>query len=297
MKRCKWTPKTFDLVNWDSLGAALHSFSNSHQVSLVKLCNDILPMGKLLLHRDDSENPRCALCNGPDSETFAHMLDCKEHDDWRERAKTDLTKGMIELGTPRPLRRTLLDVLFRRLGGITQETTAVWQDCSDIGRLELWRGRLPLSATTMFQSLKRCEAKTGSISTAGSQWSKKLVKLILRASLELWWFRNKKRHGNDREEEIAIRRKRALERCRSLDTRVSRLKKAYQKLFVPLEKLKKWTTGVILHHLAWAETLATKCENETKLRPTERKNGTGPKERFMTRPNACNDPLGQIVSI
>ena len=99
-----------------------------------------------------------------------------------------------------------------------------------------------------------------------SSWSKKVVKLILQTALHLWWFRNKKRHGTDREEEAAIKRKRAIERCKNLTARTSRLKQ-HGKFFTPLKKIEKWQTGMILNYLSWAEDLCEKCERKEKSGP------------------------------
>ena len=95
-----------------------------------------------------------------------------------------------------------------------------------------------------------------------------MAKLILRQVLYLWWHRNKHRHGNVREEEADIRRKRALARCEELAKRVVRLKRG-KELFVAAEKIQSWNPGMILHYLAGAEPLVEKClENEIVSRPT-----------------------------
>ena len=264
MERCGWSNATFDKVNWSALGAALSSFNNSHQVSLVKICNDVLPIGQRLIHRDPNENPCCASCGSLIQETFSHMLECACHADWRRRSMQDIDEELIHLKTPDNLRKTLLATLFKVKDCPTQAVASVRDDLLELGRLELWRGRLPLSASENYVISRTCEREDEE-HLNGEQWSKKVVKIILQQILCLWWFRNKKRHGMDREEEAAIRRRKALDRCRALHTRVSRLKRK-DELFVQMDKIEKWNTGLILHYLAGAEVLADKClENEKNV--------------------------------
>ena len=90
LKRCGWTSNTFDKVDWNALGEAMATFGNSHLVSLVKIGNDILPIGDTLLQQDPTENPACASCKQEPLETFAHMLICSNHEDWRKAAGADL---------------------------------------------------------------------------------------------------------------------------------------------------------------------------------------------------------------
>ena len=173
---------------------------------------------------------------------------------------------MIALGTPKCVRNTIRDVLFKRRGCSSQHTATIQEDCLAIGRNELWRGRLPTSAILAYQNMKRCGTTDGSLSRISIQWSKKVVKAILQQALNLWYFRNKLRHGNDREEEAAIRRRKALKRCKALDSRVRRLSRD-KDIFVSNETTQKWTTGMIVNYLTWAEPLATKMAKEPNCEP------------------------------
>ena len=172
-----------------------------------------------------------------------------------------MEKTLIGLGTPICLRRTLLDNLFRRRGCPSENMAKIHDDLLKIGRGEIWRGRIPRSATQAFDRLKTTFTADGNYSEDSSRWSKKVVKMILQQVLSLWWYRNKKRHGNDREEETAIRRKRALARCKALLKKVERVSNR-DELFASMEKLSKWNTGTILHYLAGAEPLAEKLSTE-----------------------------------
>ena len=127
---------------------------------------------------------------------------------------------------------------------------------------KVWRGRIPTSAIAAFDKWKKQDGDKEE-KLNGTQWAKKVVKIILQQVRSLWWFRNKQRHGHDREEEAEIRRKRALERCHTMNKRVERLKQK-DELFYPIEKISKWNTGMILHYLAGAEPLAEKCLEHEK---------------------------------
>ena len=257
ISRCGWTTETFDKVDWSALGAALASFNTSHQVSLVKICNNLLPMGPRLVYRDPNENPTCASCKQNISESFSHMLKCPCHADWLATSKRDMELSLIQMKTPGCLRKSLLAALFSIKGCSPFQTSSVQDDLLEIGKLELWRGRIPLSASQAFDRWKKPDGDDDE-KLNGTQWSKRVVKIILQQILSLWWYRNKKRHGNDREEEAAIRRKKALNRCRALAKRVSQLK-CREELFVPMETIQKWKTGMIVHYLNGAEPLADKC--------------------------------------
>ena len=193
------------------------------------------------------------------------MLDCPGHAAWRTQAEKDFSNDLIELKTPKFIRTTLSHILFGKRCCPTQRASALYSDCLEIGRLEVWRGRLPLGAADLYRKFKTKNDEDEE-SMDGAQWSKKVVKIILQMALEMWWCRNKIRHGTDREEEAAIKRKRALQRCTELGERVKRLR-AHKNLFVPTDKLKKWTTGMILHYLRWAEPLASKIGKAPNCEP------------------------------
>ena len=256
MERMGWTDSTFDKVDWPALGAALSSFNNSHQVTLVKHCNNILPIGRMLVHRDDKENPCCMSCNQGVEESFKHMLNCPAHLEKLRSIRTNLEKSLVALGTPAVLCSTLLCQAFDKEDCPQRVVREVREDCIAIGQLEMWRGRVPRSASTAFLSMVR-ERDAGEVETTAGQWAKGAAKALLRAALDIWWFRNRQRHGNDKEEEAAFQRRKALERCRALSARVTRLKHNAN-FFMATERLEKWHTGMILHYLSWAEDLCQK---------------------------------------
>ena len=226
----------------------------------------LAPIGHSLVRRDATADPTCASCDSLLPESFAHILDCPGHSAWRTRAEKEFNNDMIALGTPRCIRTTLVHVLFGKRGCPPGSSADLHSDCMEIGRLEVWRGRFPLSATETYQKFKQDVSDDCTKSLTGSQWSKKVVTLILQMVLDLWWFRNKRRHGNDHEEEANIKRKRALQRCTELGARVKRLTK-HRDLFVLEDKLEKWNTGMIVHYLKWAEPLVTKLEKAPNCEP------------------------------
>ena len=221
-------------------------------------------MGRFLLHRDKNENPRCASCDLVD-ESFEHMLSCPGHAQELTQLQESMENSLISLGTPTALRSVLVCCLFDHDDCAQKVVRTVRDDCIAVGRQEIWRGRLPISATKAYQIMKK-SGTYDEIERNANHWSKKVVKLILQTALHLWWFRNKKRHGNDKEEEATIRRRKALARCKELATRTTRLKE-HGKFFTPFERLEKWQTGMILHYLSWAEDLCEKCEEKEKNGP------------------------------
>ena len=137
LNRCGWTSEVFEKVNCRALGAALSRFSNSHQVSLLKLYNDVLSKGKLLVYWIAAENLHCASCACNTDETFEHMLDCPDHKIWRLASRKNLKKEWIKLGTPAILRKTLLNILFGIAHCVPRNLKEVESDCRSIGRLEI----------------------------------------------------------------------------------------------------------------------------------------------------------------
>ena len=155
MQRNGWEESLFEKVDWRSLGAALSSFNNSHQVTLVKHCNCLLPLGKTLLHRDAKENPCCASCNQGIEESFDHMLSCGAHAREMKHLEAEFESSLVGLGTPRILLSVILNSFFDHDDCAHKSVSEVRNDCILIGRSELWRGRPPLSAQTAFRRLKK----------------------------------------------------------------------------------------------------------------------------------------------
>ena len=92
-----------------------------------------------------------------------------------------------------------------------------------------------------------------------------MVKLILKEFLNLWWFRNKCRHGHCEEEEAAIRRKKAKKRCAEIYQKSKKLCKRDRNLFCSVSRTDKWNTGTMLSYLEWAEPLLKKCLGSKNL--------------------------------
>ena len=246
----------FNSIFWEAIGKALNSFSNSHQTTLVKHCNGILPMGKVLEQRRELECPHCTSCKSDTLEDTTHMLDCREHSQWRDSARTRFSNQLQSFGTRREVSTFLGRLLFRvpRLP-LRNDLNVLQDDCDKIGRVELWRGRLPKSLVEWQHTFITKGASTQKIGSEGARWATRVVKSIFGEFLNLWWLRNDIRHGRNETEESEARRMRAKRRCLALEPRIKRLKPSTRKLFVDEETWKKWRTREIISYANWASDM------------------------------------------
>ena len=266
MRRCNWTEEKFDSIYWDALGKSLAQLPNSHQVTVVKHCNDILPMGKTLLRRDATENAGCEAC-GCELESFEHLLECDGLNEWRSQSPSRLKKALHSCGTGRGVTNMLIGILFGTDEAIPEHLANVHKTCLEVGRLELWRGRLPRALAEWQHANLAKDTSTRRLGREGLLWATKTVSAILNEFLSLWWFRNEIRHGGEDGHEKKRRRERAESRCKAFTTRIARLKQCDRKLFQDEATVLKWSTGAILSYLHSVEPLLDKCEADMRERP------------------------------
>ena len=259
LKRTGWTPALFESIFWPALGNALTSFPNSHQVTIVKHSNDILPIGKTLLRREIAENSACESCSCCNLETFEHMLACDGHSKWRKLAYSRMMKSLYSIGTGRHVTNLLVHMLMGQSTSVPRYLSECMNDCDTVGRVEIWRGRLPRRLVRWQHGFLTRQTSTQEIGKEGSVWAKKAVKIILTEFLQLWWFRNDLRHNGEEEKNKERRREMALHRCRLLSKRIRRLGKDDQQLFANDSVVCSWNTGTIRAYLNWAEPLADEC--------------------------------------
>ena len=268
MRRCGWTEEKFNSILWDALGKSLAKLPNSHQVTVVKHCNDILPMGKTLLRRDATENAGCEAC-GCDMESFDHLLVCAGLHEWRSQSPSRLRKALHSCGTGRGVTNVLIKILYGSDEVIPDHLADIHTKCVEVGCFELWRGRLPRALAERQHALLAKNTSTRTLGKEGLIWATKTVSAILDEFLSLWWHRNKIRHDGAEGDDKNRRRQRAESKCRAVTHRIARLRPSDRTLFTDEETVLKWNTGAIFSYLCRVEPLLKKCEADIRDRPRQ----------------------------
>ena len=178
-----------------------------------------------------------------------------------------LKQALYSCGTGQGVTNLLTGILYATEDNILHHLSAVHKKCLEVGRLELWRGRLPCALVEWQHTILAKDESTRPLGREGSIWATKVVTAILQEFLLLWWQRNEIRHGRADGHETKRRRERAEARCKSLTPRIKRLRPSDQKLFEDENTVLKWKTGAIFSYLYSKEPLLQKCEEEVGDRP------------------------------
>ena len=160
----------------------------------------------------------------------------------------------------------LAKILYRTEEKIPEYLLEVYEKCSEVGRLELWRGRLPRALVEWQHATLARDGSTRPLGKKGTIWTTKAVSAILHEFLQLWWHRNEIRHGRADGHDNKRRRQRAEFRCKALTPRIKRLRASDQKLFEEETTVLKWKTGAIFSYLYGKEPLLRKCEEDVRSR-------------------------------
>ena len=143
----------------------------------------------------------------------------------------------------------------------------LYKECLDVGRLEMWRGRLPRALVEWQHATLARDTSNRGLRREGTIWATKTVSAILDEFLSLWWLRNEIRHEGAEGDDKNRRRQRAESKCKALTPRIARLRPSDRKLFQDEATVLKWNTGTILSYLYSVEPLLRKCEADIRDRP------------------------------
>ena len=161
----------------------------------------------------------------------------------------------------------LTGLLYGIPGTPPDSLSEVHGKCLEVGRLELWRGRLPCALVEWQHAVLAKSTSNRKLGRNGLIWATKAVSAVLDEFLNLWWYRNEIRHGRADGHDNNQRRLRAESRCKALTPRIARLKPSDRRIFVDEEKVLKWKTGAIFSYLFSMEPLLRKCEADIRDRP------------------------------
>ena len=260
MKRSNWTEHKMNLVAWDRLGSALKGYKQCSQTTLIKHCNVELPLGCRMNRRRGVEPTICKSCTAGCEETDDHMFQCSGHTQWETTTITSLKKFFGTTQTHRVIQDKILALLFpwrcaAPTGNFDRETLQVFNDLKTIGRMELWRGRIPVSLIQWHDQYTAENHSTTHVK--GRTWAKQLITGLFNRVLTLWTHRNKLRHGETDEEARQILKEKLHERMAGLQDAVDSLTDPRDRaLFLPKQRWSNLTNKQAEAYLSWAEDLA-----------------------------------------
>ena len=200
--RYAWTDETFETIDWDVHRQAVQQ-QQGRKVHYVKLCHEMLPIGKLVHRYKDHNADYCPLCRTP-NEVHQHVLRCLHPDrvKWREKLLESIKKKCYALRTDPTLRDILLIGLTAWLAQtpiqIAQFPPAyhrLLREQQAIGWSHLFQGRM----TTQWASAQQdhLQGLPPIKGHDGHHWTRTIIGEIFLHWNLLWDSRNGDRHGKD----------------------------------------------------------------------------------------------------
>ena len=202
IERNSWQPTVPDTIDWDA--HRLATTNPQRRTHFVKLCHDMLPVGKLVHRYSPSYPDWCPLCKNP-AEDHKHVLWCTHSSRalWRASFLKKLSEKCKALHTDPALAAILTKGLQHWLhltpfdeGGIPESYHRLLAEQREIGWYNMFVGRISLQwAVCQSQFLSRSPHLSKNLS--GQKWSNQITSFIITNWLDLWDTRNKDRHGRD----------------------------------------------------------------------------------------------------
>ena len=269
--RNNWERSFFFSIFWKGLEKSLNAHQTGPRFTLTKFCNDLLPVGRILLRRREKEPCRCLSCESCEVETIEHMFTCTGHSDWREKASKNFRTQLDAWKTDPRLRDLLIEHIFGHFAPQSdpkpppQLLSTINSDMAAIDWQNLWKGYIPSSVTT-FQASFANESAQVKTKQKDTPWGVKLCRLIHNEVLALWKKRNEKRHGREPQENHRLKREKFMVRARKIQETAKKLpSKRDRDLLESETDLSPWPTCRIVAFVDWAEGLAAFCEKESEL--------------------------------
>jgi hypothetical protein len=201
--RYDWPDGILERIDWDTHRQATQTQS-ARRTHYVKLCHDILPVGKLVCHYGQGLPDYCSLCRTPD-EDFHHVLRCvhPSRAKWRSTLLLSLTKLCHSIKTSQTLVDILLqglrswfnDVPFHMDDEYSTDHQILIQEQTTIGWSHIFQGRMSLKWAELQQDhYSGMKPKKGQ---DGQSWTRKILCHIFLHWNTLWDTRNTDLHGKD----------------------------------------------------------------------------------------------------
>ena len=200
--RYEWPVEVFATIDWEVHRQAVQQ-QISRKIHYVKLCHEMLPIGKLVHRYKDHNADYCPLCRTP-REVHQHVLRCLHPDrvKWRATLLESLRKKCYALRTDPILRDILLIGLTAWLAQTPfphAQFPASYQrllhEQQQIGWSHIFQGRMTLQwAYTQQDHLNGLPPIKGH---DGHHWTRSIIGEIFKHWNDLWDSRNGDRHGKD----------------------------------------------------------------------------------------------------
>ncbi|MGH7955165.1 MAG: hypothetical protein ACREOZ_04315, partial [Gloeomargaritales cyanobacterium] len=298
IKKTGWDESTFMMVDFNVLGNAMSSLTETERIARVKFMHNWWHHGrqqKLMGVETTSENGQCPLCLGAD-ETTDHILRCPSEQGKTARRKAWLTvlKELKEEKTA-PL---ILKAINESVASWTEGRTRTWrseytdinaqqvhkaaQAQSKIGWEQFMRGRV---ARQWRMAQMRYLNETGSpCKYTAERWAKKLIKLIWNYAMEIWHGRNQLIYGENEAANESRRRAKAVQAIHeSFQKDKNNVSATHSQLFsIPIETRIEQSTAQMEN---WLESVKVAVRSEVQRREREIA-GTADIRRFCNRRRA-----------
>ena len=200
--RYYWPDGTLDQIDWDVHRQAVAQ-QHGRKIHYVKLCHEMLPIGKLVSLYKEHFPDFCPLCKTP-KENHHHVLRCLHPTrvKWRDTLLKNLTLKCRSLRTDPQLTSILIAGLSAWLSQTQMEVLfppqyrLLLKEQHQIGWSHFFQGRISLRWAQLQQEhLYGLPPIKGH---DGSHWSRSIIAEIFKNWNELWDFRNADRHGKDK---------------------------------------------------------------------------------------------------
>ena len=233
----------------------------------------MLPIGKTLTYRVDSESPFCESCTSNSEETFEHMICCPGLHCWRASKENNLALILEKLGTSHFAKQIILGYLFDGKSRATAshvDTRQITHDFALLGKHEIWKGRIPSSLVHHEHVLLSRSDSSRPIGREGETWAKRTIRAIFLLAIDLWHTRNHLRYDKNEEDMKRRRMEIARKRCASMRERIKRLNPSDRRLFESDEACEKMDRNHLDCYLNWALPLLEKCEENIQVIRSDR---------------------------
>jgi hypothetical protein len=200
--RYRWTPQTFDSIDWKAHAAAIRSLSIPKHRFVTKFIHRILPIGARLRQRQAHMPANCPSCEAILEDDW-HWLACPQHQLWRDKQARLLARRLRTLHTEPGLTNIAMRA-FRELthtgecsfegSTLTEAEQTVTNSQSTIGWTHFLFGRLSEEWTIAQRNYIVTEGQNAE-KYSGHAWTAKLITHLWRAILAHWSTRNEALHG------------------------------------------------------------------------------------------------------
>jgi len=198
-----WAPTLIDKIDWDPIHDALAKFHTSDQQRIRKMIISWLPVSTNIHRYDPSHSPECPTCHSTD-ETQHHLFECAHpsRSELWQKLQLQLDDFFNSTKAPNAIRNAIHHAIVRTnalhksndapIPPHSAITAQLLADIKEVGRLQIFYGRLPISIRNAYQL-----SSANSISLSRSKtWLSKMITIIWTFSMRLWETRNADMHGH-----------------------------------------------------------------------------------------------------